>query len=371
MLPRSPSRPRRRRQRASYGQDVAWIEARVRGRVRDEPLPVDAERHLLVGRRHDRAEREREVARLRALELRREAADAAVRVDDGRNATHRDDVRGAHGRVDDVVGREDRRRIGEHELAVFVEEPDRWRMEHGRAEDDAVEQVLGVLACKPAAAEERLQRLRRQLDDAVAVDPTRPAALERKVCRREHAELHYSGSVCTTTSAICGSLSRMRSSISLARACASASAWPAPSRNVMWATSPSSVSRKRRSRGSTPVTSRTIDRTVATSPATSAAPAVSESGSRCVWTAATSGTASTIARSTSSAIACASSSERSPGSFRCSETSVPPPTESTLTLCTSRTRGTASAAACARSRTAASSSGSTWTTTSDPGNAPS
>ena len=45
------------------------------------------------------------------------------------------------------------------------------------------------------------------------------------------------------------------------------------------------------------------------------------------------------------------------------------PTVSTVTLCTSRTRGTATAAACARSRTAASSSGSTWTTTSLSGSA--
>ena len=77
-----------------------------------------------------------------------------------------------------------------------------------------------------------------------------------------------------------------------------------------------------------------------------------------------------IARSTCSAIACASSSDRSPGSFRWSESSRPASTATTLTLCTSRTRGTASAAACARSRTACSSPrGSTWTTTSASGSA--
>ena len=47
------------------------------------------------------------------------------------------------------------------------------------------------------------------------------------------------------------------------------------------------------------------------------------SGSRCVWTETTSGTSSRIACSTSSAIACASSSERSAGSLRWSESSVP------------------------------------------------
>src|SRR5581483_2296075 len=53
----------------------------------------------------------------------------------------------------------------------------------------------------------------------------------------------------------------------------------------------------------------------------------SASGSRCVWTEVTSGTAERIASSTSSAISWASSSERSPGSLMWSETSVPPPTE--------------------------------------------
>ena len=60
----------------------------------------------------------------------------------------------------------------------------------------------------------------------------------------------------------------------------------------------------------------------------------------------------------------------SPGSLRWSETSSPESTETTLTLCTSRTRGTASAAACARSRVACSPPrGSTWTTTSASGSA--
>ena len=41
-----------------------------------------------------------------------------------------------------------------------------------------------------AAGEERLQRLRGELDHAVALDAPRPAALERELLRREHAELH-------------------------------------------------------------------------------------------------------------------------------------------------------------------------------------
>ena len=47
-----------------------------------------------------------------------------------------------------------------------------------------------------------------------------------------------------------------------------------------------------------------------------------------------------ISRSTCSAISCASSSESSPGSFRWSESSVCPSSETTLRLWISRTRGT-------------------------------
>ena len=54
---------------------------------------------------------------------------------------------------------------------------DRW------AELDVSERVLGVLARAAAPGEERLQRLRGELDDAIAVDPTRPAALELGVLR--------------------------------------------------------------------------------------------------------------------------------------------------------------------------------------------
>ena len=76
-----------------------------------------------------------------------------------------------------------------------------------------------MLARAAAAGEERLQRLRGELDDAIAVDPSGPAALEVGLPGTEHAESH--GSVWTITSAISGCSRRMSSSISLARAWAS------------------------------------------------------------------------------------------------------------------------------------------------------
>ncbi len=92
-------------------------------------------------------------------------------------------------------------------------------MQDRRAKVDLVERVFGVLAGLTAAAEERLEGLRGELDHALALDPCRPTALEVAVLRAEHAELH--GSVCTTTSATV-TAARIRSSIWLARACASA-----------------------------------------------------------------------------------------------------------------------------------------------------
>ena len=86
--------------------------------------------------------------------------------------------------------------------------------------------------------------------------------------------------------------------------------------------------------------------------------------------AATSGSAARIASSTSVAAACASSSVSSPGSFRWSESSVRPPTSTRMEVVHLTHAGTLSAAACTRSRSAASSSrGSTWTTTSLSGSA--
>src|SRR5579862_1074876 len=177
------------------------------------------------------------------------------------------------------------------------------------------------------------------------------------------------------TSPISGRSARTRSSIRLARACASPSVVAPPTASVRYATRPSSVWRKRSSRGGPPVSSRTMRITRSCSSATSCDSSVvpsdsSASGSRCVWTETTSGTSSRIARSTSSAIACASSNDSSAGSLRWRESSVPVASATAVTLCTSRTRGTPSAAAWARSRTAPTdSSGSTWTTTSASGSA--
>ena len=106
-----------------------------------------------------------------------------------------------------------------------VEDPDGRRMEDRRAKDDLRERVLGVLARLAAAGEERLQRLRRELDDPVAVDPPRPAALEQRDRAGENMQSFTRSAPCgRCTSAISGSSRRIRSSISLARACASASA---------------------------------------------------------------------------------------------------------------------------------------------------
>ena len=99
--------------------------------------------------------------------------------------------------------------------------------------------------------------------------------------------------------------------------------------------------------------------------------ATSASGSRCVRTESTSGIAARIAASTCSAASWAPSSDSVPGSLRWREISVRPPTSITFTLWISRTPGTWSAAACTRSRRAASepACGSTWTTTSASGSA--
>ena len=128
------------------------------------------------------------------------------------------------------------------------------RVQHGGPKLDVVERVLRVLAGAAASREEGFERLCRELDDAIAVDPTRPAALELGALGAEHAEFH--GSVWTITSAISGCSRRMSSSIALACACASSSRhWPSrPS--VRKATRPTSVRRNRSSRGGRPVASR-------------------------------------------------------------------------------------------------------------------
>src|SRR5581483_5842947 len=153
------------------------------------------------------------------------------------------------------------------------------RPQHRRPQHDVGEGVLGVLPREAAAGEERLQRLRRQLDDPVALDPPGPPPFEVELLRREHAELHAAeptaadperyGSVWTITSATPGTSVRMRSSISLARACASASGAVGSRPRVRNTTSPSPVCRKRSARGGPPVHTETIRVTASASRATS------------------------------------------------------------------------------------------------------
>ena len=97
-------------------------------------------------RLHRRAEQEREVAILRRREVGRApldepgpAADRAV------GADHRDQplrrVEPAAGPRDLAARRADRGRIRERERAGLVEDPDRRRLEHGRAQPDLAERV--------------------------------------------------------------------------------------------------------------------------------------------------------------------------------------------------------------------------------------
>ena len=151
---------------------------------------------------------------------------------------------------------------------------------------------------------------------------------------------------------------RMRSSISLARACASARRRRAvePERQerdepVVGAQEPQLARLARPSpRGRCAATTRRARRPRPRAPRSSLV-----SGSRCVCTPAISGTAARIARSTCSAISCASSSDSSPGSLRCSESSVRPSTSTSASCAPRAPAARASAAACARSRSVASS----------------
>ena len=78
-------------------------------------------------------------------------------------------------------------RLERHEVT------DRRRMLDRRAQLDVGERVFRVRARGAAAREEGLQRLSSELDDAIAVDAPRPAALESELPRREHAQLHAAG----------------------------------------------------------------------------------------------------------------------------------------------------------------------------------
>src|SRR5439155_25277183 len=114
-------------------------------------------------------------------------------------------------------------------------------MQHGRAKDYLVERILRVLARGPASGEERLQRLRGELDHPVVLDAPRPASLQAEVTGREHAELHSRGSVCTTTSTISGRSRRIASSMRLACSCAADRSFEPQSLCVSWAESTATV----------------------------------------------------------------------------------------------------------------------------------
>ena len=110
------------------------------------------------------------------------------------------------GHGDVGVRADDRGRVPEREVELPErrEHPQPGRREHRRPELDVRERILGVLARGGAAAEERLQRLRRELDDPIAVDPPGPAALERRFRRREHAELHAGPAPLVAAASFCG-----------------------------------------------------------------------------------------------------------------------------------------------------------------------
>ena len=59
-------------------------------------------------------------------------------------------------------------------------------MQNGRAELDVGERVFRVVTRGASTREERLQRLRRELDHGVAVDDPRPAPRELQLARSEH-----------------------------------------------------------------------------------------------------------------------------------------------------------------------------------------
>src|SRR5204862_3926512 len=142
----------------------------------------------------------------------REPADLAAGADHGRDLELVVELLGADGVWNLVVGPEDRRGVGEVEDRDFVplvghagpaRHPRRvldvllervevaygGRPLDGREQPHLAERVLVVLARRAAAGEERLEALRREVDDAVTLHlPEPPAEVARR--RREHAELH-------------------------------------------------------------------------------------------------------------------------------------------------------------------------------------
>ena len=135
--------------------------------------------------------------------------------------------------------------------------------------------ILGMLARRASAREERLQRLRGEMDDAVAVDASDPAALERVFERVEHAEPqasrlrvhHHVGD--RGHRAAHALLDRARPAVRVRER-------PAPSSpSVRKTTMPSSVRTMRTSRAIAPVSSRTAASIAAVSISTASPAAVS------------------------------------------------------------------------------------------------
>ena len=369
--------------RSRRGDDVAGQEARVLLRMVEERLPVDAVPSNSSGVTTSGPSEIAKSCAFAPVQLRRdpvvhqrEAADRAG-ADHRREAQLRLDLprrRAGSGIVS--LGAVDRGRVRERRSRRRRRSGSTADAARARGSTTSSSAILGVLARGAAAGEERLQRLRGELDDPVAFDPARPAALRSRSLRREHAELHSRGSVCTTTSAISGRSRRIASSISARLRVRVGERRAAAEPSVRYATSPSSVCTKRSSSGSAPVASRTIARRRGRGRSRRRRPrprpaASSASGSRCVCTAVDLGhrLADRALDLLGDLVRLLERAGR-PAASGAATARCPSRPTTALTLCTSRTRGTPSAAACARSRTSASLSiGSTWTTTSASGSA--
>ena len=203
-------------------------------------------------------------------------------------------------RTDDGRGVRERKRV------LVLEDPHGRRVEHRREEAHLDQRVLGVLARRAAAREERLQGLRGEVDDPIAVDPADPTPLHRVVERMEHAQPHvdrFSGLRVDDDVGDCRDgladalLDRARAPVGVRERLVPGEP-ESEERDE-----PSSVRTKRSSRGGAPVSSRTSDSIAPASTSTSSPAAGSDRGSRCVCTDPTSGTSARIASSTCSAIA--------------------------------------------------------------------
>ena len=71
-----------------------------------------------------------------------------------------------------------------------IEVADGWWMQYGRAKVDVCERIFSVSARRAAAGEIRLERLRSELHDGIALDDPGPAAFELQILRSEHAKFH-------------------------------------------------------------------------------------------------------------------------------------------------------------------------------------